>query len=155
MKSDKILSNIHFFNLILLVIIVGDFFKNFLPLSFIIILIVYFFLSLGLLTNDIIQKQIKLLFSKIILLSIIFVIGYADFYFKLSRSYSYVFKDNMILSAIDSVYFSITTFTTTGYGDIYPISHSAKMFVASEMIFGYILSTFIMAILVIKFMDEK
>jgi len=57
-----------------------------------------------------------------------------------------VFKDDIILSAIDSVYFSITTFTTTGYGDIYPISNSAKMLVASEMILGYILSTFIMAI---------
>ncbi|GAB6153715.1 hypothetical protein JCM17380_24650 [Desulfosporosinus burensis] len=155
MKSNKNLSNILFFNLILLVTILGDLFKNFLPLSFIIILIAYFLLSLGLLTNDIIHKKINLLFSKITLLSIILVMGYADFYFKLSRQYSHVFKDNMILSAIDSIYFSITTFTTTGYGDIYPISNSAKMFVASEMIFGYILSTFIMAILVIKFMDEK
>jgi len=155
MKSNKILSNILFFNLIVLVTIIGDFFKNFLPLSFIIILITYFCLSLSLLTYEIIQKQIKLLFSKIILLSTILIIGYADFYFKLSRSYSYVFKDNMMLSAIDSIYFSITTFTTTGFGDIYPISHGAKMFVASETIFGYILSTFIMAILIIKFMDEK
>ena len=79
--------------------------------------------------------------------------GYADFYFKLSKNYSHVFKDDMILSAMDSVYFSITTFTTTGYGDIYPIANSAKMFVASEMIFGYIFSTFIMAILVIKFIN--
>lgn len=151
----KVINNIFFFNLILLVTIIGDFFKDFLPLSFIIILIVYFFLSLGLLTYEAIQKQMKLLFPKIILLSTIVIMGYADFYFKLSRSYSHVFNDNRILSAIDSIYFSVTTFTTTGYGDIYPISHSAKMFVACEMIFGYILSTFIVAILVVKFMDEK
>lgn len=154
MKSYKILSNVLFFSALILLIIVGDFFTNFLPVFFIIILIAYFFLSLGLLGNEIILKnQKKLLIPKITLLSIILVIGYADLYFKLSRNYSNIFKDNMILSAIDSVYFSITTFTTTGYGDIYPISNIAKMFVASEMILGYILSAFIMAILVIKFID--
>ena len=155
MKSNKILSNSLFFSLLILLVIIGDFFKDFLPVFFIfIILIAFLFLNLSLLTNEIIQKdQKKLLFPKIILLSIILIMGYADFYCKLSRNYSHVFKDDMILSAIDSVYFSITTFTTTGYGDIYPIANSAKMFVASEMIFGYILSTFIMAILVIKFIN--
>jgi len=154
MKS-KILSNILFLNLLILITIVGDIFKNFLPLSFIIILIVYLLISLGLITYEIINQKIELLFSKIILLSIIVIIGYADFYFKLSNCYSYVFKDNISLSAIDSIYFSVTTFTTTGFGDIYPISHSAKMYVATETIIGYILSAFIMAILVIKFMDER
>ena len=154
MKS-KILSNILFLNLLILITIVGDIFKNFLPLSFIIILIVYLLISLGLITYEIINQKIELLFSKIILLSIIVIIGYADFYFKLSNCYSYAFKDNISLSAIDSIYFSVTTFTTTGFGDIYPISHSAKMYVATETIIGYILSAFIMAILVIKFMDER
>lgn len=58
-----------------------------------------------------------------------------------------------MLSAVDSIYFSITTFTTTGYGDIYPISNCAKMFVVSEIILGYIVSTFAMAMLVLTFID--
>jgi len=159
MESYKFSSNIFLLSLsLLLAIIVADFFKNFLPIYFIIILLIYFFLSLGLLTYEIIQKdQRRLLFLKIILLSIILIMGYADFYFKLSRNYSNVFTDNKILSVVDSVYFSVTTFTTTGYGDIYPISNSSKMIVASEMIVGYIVSMFAMAMLVIKFIatDNK
>lgn len=154
MTSDKIPANFLYLSLALLFIIAADFYINFLPTYFVVIIIAYFFLSIALLTNKIIHRDYKkLLFPKMILLSIILVIGYANFYFKLSRNHSHAFKDDMILSAIDSVYFSITTLTTTGYGDIYPISNIAKMFVASEMIIGYILSTLIMATLVIKFID--
>lgn len=156
MRSYKNASDIFLLSLLILfVAIAADFFRDFLPDYFIIfLLITYFFLGLGLLTNELIKRdQSNLLFTKIILLSIVLVIGYADFYFKLSRNCSNIFKGDIILSVVDSVYFSVTTFTTTGYGDISPVSNSAKMFVASEMIIGYIVSIFTMAMLVIKFID--
>lgn len=157
MRSYKNASDIFLLSLLILfVAIAADFLRDFLPNYFIIfLLITYFFLGLGLLTSELIKRdQSKLLFTKIILLSIVLVIGYADFYFKLSRNYSNIFKGDIILSVVDSVYFSVTTFTTTGYGDISPVSHIAKMFVASEMIIGYIVSIFTMAMLVIKFIDS-
>ncbi|AFQ44370.1 Ion channel [Desulfosporosinus meridiei DSM 13257] len=154
MRSHKILNRFLYLSLILLCIILIDFYINFMPTYFVIVVVAYFFLSLAILTNKIIHKEHKkLVFPKIILLSIILVLGYANFYYKLSRDLAHAFKDGMILSAIDSVYFSITTFTTTGYGDIYPITNTAKMFVASEMILGYILSTIIMAAFVIRFIE--
>ena len=155
MKSYKASNDVFLLSLlILLVTIVVDFIASFLPTYLIITtLIPYFFLGLGLLTYELIKDQRKLVITKIILLSIILIMGYADFYFKLSRDYLNVFKDDIVLSVIDSVYFSVTTFTTTGYGDIYPISNSSKIFVASEMIIGYIVSMFAMSMLVIKFLD--
>ena len=155
MKSYKASNDVFLLSLlILLVTIVVDFIESFLPTYLIITTVIpYFFLGLGLLTYELNKDQRKLVFTKIILLSIILIMGYADFYFKLSRDYLNVFKGDIVLSVIDSVYFSVTTFTTTGYGDIYPISSSSKIFVVSEMIIGYIVSMFTMATLVIKFLD--
>jgi len=39
--------------------------------------------------------------------------------------------------SIDTLYFSIVTFTTLGYGDVLPESVPAKMLVASEVVLGY------------------
>lgn len=154
MTSFKIISYTLYFNLLIILVIAGDFLENYIPINLMIALILYFIINLACLTKDIIQRdQIKLLLSKATSFGVLLILGYADLYFKLSRNNSHFFKNDKILTAIDSVYFSITTLTTTGYGDIYPISNSAKVFVASEMIFGYILSSLLIAILVIKFID--
>jgi voltage-gated potassium channel len=52
------------------------------------------------------------------------------------------------ISKIDLLYYSITTFTTTGYGDIYPIGNITKVLAASEMVVGYLFSTIIIALFV-------
>lgn len=158
MKYNETWKNVSFITLLIQIalFVVDIYFISFLPIYFIIILIVNFFLSLILFTREIIHKEkIRFFTLKIISIIVALVTGYADFYFQLSRSYLHVFKDDIALSAIDSLYFSISTFTTTGYGDIYPISTSAKMFAASEMVLGYIVSSFVVAILVTKFIDEK
>jgi len=158
MKYNETWKNMAFITLLIQIalFVVDMYFMSFLPIFFIIILIANFFISLILFTREIIHKEkIRFFTLKIIAIIVALVMGYADFYFQLSRSYLHVFKDDIALSAIDSLYFSISTFTTTGYGDIYPISTSAKMFAASEMVLGYIVSSFVVAILVTKFLDEK
>jgi len=158
MKYNETWKNMAFITLLIQIALfaVDMYFMSFLPIYFIIILIANFFISLILFTREIIHKEkIRFFTLKIIAIIVALVTGYADFYFQLSRSYLHVFKDDIALSAIDSLYFSISTFTTTGYGDIYPISTSAKMFAASEMVLGYIVSSFVVAILVTKFLDEK
>lgn len=39
--------------------------------------------------------------------------------------------------AVDTLYFSVVTFTTLGYGDVLPGSGAAKILVASEVVLGY------------------
>jgi hypothetical protein len=44
------------------------------------------------------------------------------------------------------IYYSVTTFTTTGYGDLYPLSALARSFAALEMLSGWATSTLVMAL---------
>ena len=44
-----------------------------------------------------------------------------------------------ILTRIDAAYFTITTATTTGMGDIYPASSYARLIVSAQMVFSFIL----------------
>jgi voltage-gated potassium channel len=45
------------------------------------------------------------------------------------------------------LYYSVTTFTGTGYGDVTPVSAIAKEFASCEMLAGWIISTLMMALL--------
>ncbi|SFU30071.1 potassium channel family protein [Alicyclobacillus macrosporangiidus] len=45
------------------------------------------------------------------------------------------------------LYYSVTTFTGTGYGDVTPASAMAKEFASTEMLVGWIMSTLMMALL--------
>lgn len=38
---------------------------------------------------------------------------------------------------IDFLYFSVITFSTTGYGDIYPLTKLAKIITITEIVFGF------------------
>lgn len=58
----------------------------------------------------------------------------------------YLLRDsfNSINDFGDCIYFSIVTFTTLGFGDILPKTHSAQLLVVSEVIVGYtILGVFV------------
>ncbi len=47
---------------------------------------------------------------------------------------------------IDSLYFSITSQTTVGYGDIIPVNLSGKITVLLQVVFGYFYLAFTMAV---------
>jgi len=52
--------------------------------------------------------------------------------------------------AITAIHFSIVTFTTLGYGNIYPVNLPAKVATALEVIFGYVVFGALVALVVWK-----
>lgn len=53
--------------------------------------------------------------------------------------------NHKMLSMVDSFHFSITTLSTTGYGDIVPISDQAKLFANWTMLLGVVFQTVVVA----------
>lgn len=64
-----------------------------------------------------------------------FVLGFATVYFDLSSDKTHFGTDEQ-LSPMASLYFSIVTFATVGYGDISPRSDVARFWVSVEIIGG-------------------
>jgi hypothetical protein len=54
------------------------------------------------------------------------------------------------LNKIDSIYFTLTTLSTVGYGDIRPVSGTCRVIVSGQMIVGLILVVVILALLVVR-----
>jgi voltage-gated potassium channel len=104
------------------------------------------------------DKQIILSIVLIFELIMHIVVLYAIFFCTISALLNGSFSEGnktVVLGSIDALYYSITTFTTTGYGDIIPMSNVARMIASSEMIFGFLTSTFVMSILVSSFLRLK
>ncbi len=80
-----------------------------------------------------ISKYIK---THLLLSYIFFIFLYATIYYILGENHM-----SRKLSFIDSVYFSATTFTTVGYGDIYPDSDFAKIICITQQIILVLLVT--------------
>ncbi len=59
------------------------------------------------------------------------------------------------LNWIDLLYFSIATFTSTGYGDITPGTHAARLFASAEMICGYLIASILIAVFVSVLTNSK
>lgn len=51
---------------------------------------------------------------------------------------------------LDTLYFSVVTFTTLGYGDLLPVSPAAKLLTMSEVLFGYVALGGVLSILANK-----
>lgn len=58
-------------------------------------------------------------------------------YWSYSQSHPHAFAlasgSAIVLSKVDAVYFSLTAFTTTGFGDVHPLSDSARGLVTIEL----------------------
>ncbi|WP_420812928.1 ion channel [Peribacillus acanthi] len=86
----------------------------------------------------------------------LFLITYANLYFQVYKLYgkkAFTFSGNK-LSGNDFIYYSITSFTTTGFGDITSIGAITNILAASEMILGMITNTIFMAILTSKLITK-
>jgi hypothetical protein len=70
------------------------------------------------------------------------IILYADIY----RHLGLLQGESLITEATDFIYFSVVTWTTLGYGDIIP-SPKARLFAASEAMYGYIAMTLYLAVI--------
>ncbi|MFX0200082.1 MAG: potassium channel family protein [Candidatus Hodarchaeota archaeon] len=62
--------------------------------------------------------------------------SFAVIYYSLDRIIPEAFQSN--LTVLDSIYFSLMTFTTVGYGDISPMSFSAKLVSVIEICFSFV-----------------
>lgn len=71
-----------------------------------------------------------------IILSFAIIYSYIDFFD--SQSFHGVNINDPNEKSIDFIYFSFTTFTTIGYGDIYPVAWYAKIAVIFEMVVFYL-----------------
>lgn len=83
--------------------------------------------------NKVVRGQwlILMFFLNMLQALFIFSIWYRFFSFHHPEAFS------SILTTLDSLYFSIVTFFTIGYGDITPISTGAKMLVIFQTLFGF------------------
>jgi hypothetical protein len=71
------------------------------------------------------------------------VLVFASLYFTLSIQTAKSF--NVRLNILDSVYFSVVTMATVGFGDILPVSAWAKLLCMGQILFGYIYMVIVLA----------
>jgi voltage-gated potassium channel len=60
---------------------------------------------------------------------------------------------NVSLSKIDSVYFTLTTLTTVGHGDIAPVTERCRVIVSGQLVLGAILVVIILSLLVVRIVE--
>jgi len=66
--------------------------------------------------------------NKKIIIYVIIILGFASIYYNLDSSEEKQ-HFNQKLSYVDALYFSSTTLSSVGYGDIYPITDKAKIII--------------------------
>ncbi|PLS15965.1 hypothetical protein CVD28_19695 [Bacillus sp. M6-12] len=86
------------------------------------------------------------------MLLLLILLTYANLYYLIYRlkgekAFSFTGKN---LSGDDFLYYSITSFTTTGYGDITSIGVFSNAIAASEMLIGMVTNSILMAVITAK-----
>lgn len=87
----------------------------------------------------------RLLFftSHLILISIFSLIYYLLYYYD-ETSFTNTLKNKKTMTYFDFLYFSLTTQTTVGYGDIHPTTHLSRTFNMIQLLFVYISVVFVL-----------
>ncbi len=65
------------------------------------------------------------------------VLLFATTYFVMDQYQAHSFTQGM--TRVDSLYFTVTTFATVGYGDITPVTESARLTVILQMVVDLVL----------------
>ena len=101
--------------------------------------------------------EVKYLFPSrwvgVFLIPIIFitiVVSFAGLYLSVGGSESF---NKEISEEIDTIYYSLVTITTLGYGDIYPVARYAKVLVISELLSGALLLFGVFPLLISRISD--
>jgi len=81
-----------------------------------------------------------------------FVVAFSSLYWTLSLQDPQSFSEP--ISRVDSVYFTLTTLSTTGFGDIHPVSGTAKVFVCLQIVSGFLLVTIVLTTIVSRLLSE-
>jgi uncharacterized protein YjbI with pentapeptide repeats len=68
-----------------------------------------------------------------------FALLFGTIFFFLGREAFRVAHENQLPWLLNSIYYSVVTFTTLGFGDITPITKTAAFFVMAEVILGYVM----------------
>jgi hypothetical protein len=95
----------------------------------------------------------KLNIRDLIEAGLIIVISFAAVFYSFSNLYPGTFSSK--LTILDSLYFSLMTVATVGYGDIYPISNLAKLLVMSEILFGLLYILFVISVFLSIFIKRQ
>ncbi|HEY0827914.1 MAG TPA: potassium channel family protein [Bacilli bacterium] len=96
----------------------------------------------------------RLALASVLLIGVI-ILSYANIYSQIYELYGTDAFKSGSLSAGDFLYYSITTFTATGYGDITSISAVSNGFAASEMLIGFLLNSILIAVVAWKLLQSK
>lgn len=72
-------------------------------------------------------KNIMKMFKIILVLNLMFLLLFSFIYFTIGQVENSFGGIDGKMTSLDAFYFSMTTQTTVGYGDIYPKSNTAKM----------------------------
>jgi hypothetical protein len=81
------------------------------------------------------------------------VFGYAGLYLSLGQLE--VISFSQPLSVISSLYFSLVTFATVGYGDIYPSENVGRLFVSSEIAVAFFVIAAVFAISISWILSQR
>ncbi|WP_426446518.1 potassium channel family protein [Paenibacillus sp. S-38] len=100
------------------------------------------------------QARLTHIFTASGLLLLIVVLGYSILFHQVYRIYGSASFSGETLTEGDFLYFSITTFTSTGYGDIFPHGALANAVASVEMLHGFFISSLLLATLVWKYIQQ-
>lgn len=102
---------------------------------------------------EIISNPAKLLITYWLLSFISIIIGFSSLYVELIRQNPHHFKG--IADGMSAMYFSVVTFATVGFGDVFPVSVTAKFIVISEIIVSIVLLPITIGTSIAWFINHK